>query len=97
MRREDLAGALDVLPDLSSPIRQAAMATGTDGESLSPSVSPNREIGRNSVALGAINRATVGDTGLPENKGENAIFSEKSASDSQSAQCSNLRYLIRCG
>jgi len=95
VRREDLAGALDTLPDISTPIRKPMIATGTD--CLSLPLSPKGEIRRNSVALGAINRATVGDTGLPENKGENAIFSEKSASDSQSAQCSNLRYLIRCG
>jgi integrase len=41
MRREDLAGALDTLPDLSS-VPKTAMATGTDGGgiSLSASLSP---------------------------------------------------------
>jgi integrase len=53
LRREDLAGALDTLPDLSST-RQAAMMTGTDGGeiSLSPSLSPNGEIRRNSAQSG---------------------------------------------
>jgi integrase len=31
MRRDDLAGALDVLPDLDTPQRQRAVATGTHG------------------------------------------------------------------
>ncbi|MGD0463681.1 MAG: hypothetical protein ABSB74_14440 [Tepidisphaeraceae bacterium] len=41
LRRENLAEALDTLPDLSST-RQAAVATGTDGNSLAPSLSPQR-------------------------------------------------------
>jgi len=45
LRREDLAGALDTLPDLSTT-RQVAVATGTDGrKDLSLHLSPNSAIG----------------------------------------------------
>ena len=51
LRREDLAGALDVLPDVSST-RQVAMMTGTDGasvgdkNSVSPPLSPHGDFQR---------------------------------------------------
>jgi hypothetical protein len=55
LRREDLAGALDTLPDLSAQ-RQVAVMTGTNGaESLSPSLSPNRE-----------NQRTTANNGTPD-------------------------------
>jgi len=80
LRREDLAGALDVLPDLSSPIRQAALATGTDGKQadnfVSPSLSLNGEIGRNPVAFGAINSGLLATDGTSGKINRNSSFPE---------------------
>ncbi len=49
MRRSDLSGALDALPNLSRPRRERAQSTGTDGEaaaSMSPCTSsPGAESG----------------------------------------------------
>ena len=51
----NLSSALEVLPDLSVPIREAAKATGTDGgrvadeKSLSPGLSPNGKFCRSST------------------------------------------------
>jgi len=63
LRRDDMADALMTLPDLSGPIRQSAVATGTDGKSLisslSPGLSPNHEIGRIPAQRGAMNSANV--------------------------------------
>jgi hypothetical protein len=63
--RGELGKALNVLPNLSAPIRQTAVATGTDGKSesnrLSPDLSPEGEVGRSSVQSGGVN--TVQDEG----------------------------------
>ncbi len=75
LRREDLAGALTTLPDLSSD-RQTARATGTDGgeNSLSPSLSPNGEIRRNSAHSGAMKSVKMENAGFAENSGEKYDF-----------------------
>lgn len=79
LRRDDLAAALDTLPDLSGPVRQVAKATGTDDVKtlltvLSPSLSPNGAIQRNSAQSGAMNVVNGEDTGFIENTGKNAVF-----------------------
>ena len=77
LRREDLAGALDVLPDLSTA-RQATVMTGTnDGEiSLSPSLSPNGAIQRNSTQSGAMKTDGVRLQESPGNLAESRGFPE---------------------
>ncbi len=56
--RGELGKALNVLPDLSTPIRQSAVATGTDEISasirLSPDLSPEGEAGKTLVQPGAV-------------------------------------------
>jgi len=80
LRREDLAGALTVLPDLSQPARQIAVATGTDGNhnvaiSLSPSLSPAGAFPRSLVESCGANIANVASEGMPANTGENPCLS----------------------
>jgi hypothetical protein len=56
LRRDDLATALDSLPDLSAPIRQAALATGTNGPiHLSPDLSLSSEADKSLVQSDAVN------------------------------------------
>ena len=99
MRREDLAGALDALPDLSGPLRQVDVATGTDGKAaaafVSPSVSLNGDMGRNLVALGAIKSAVVGDTGMTENRGKTAVFPMETAKAGVGFEPTNNGFAIR--
>jgi len=65
----NLTSALNVLPDLSAPTRQAAAATGTDGKSaqnrLSPDLSLSGEFPRSSVQSGEVKSDTVPSRGTP--------------------------------
>ena len=67
LRREDLAGAIGTLPDLSSA-RQIAVATGTDYNKhniatlRAASLSPNHAIQRNSAHLGAQTGESLADS-----------------------------------
>ena len=85
--RGELGKALDVLPNLSSPTRQAAIATGTDGKSavnrLSPDLSLDGEFRRSPVQSSAVN-AVDGEAhceiekpskneGFPQKNGEAGI------------------------
>jgi len=79
LRREDLAGALATLPDLSST-RQAAIATGTDDarilrQDLSLHLSPNSEIRLNSVESSAIESDGATSDETSENTRKNTGFS----------------------
>ncbi len=82
LRREDLAGALDALPDLSSA-RQAAMRTGTDGEniSLSPSLPPNREFQRTTANTGGVKSDRVASRESLGNTVQNTGFSESNSTN----------------
>ena len=74
----NLASALDVLPDLSAPTRQAAAATGTDGKSaqnrLSPDLSLGGEIQRSSVQSGEVKSDAVRSRGAPGKAERNPGF-----------------------
>jgi integrase len=78
LRRDDLAAALDVLPNLSGPLRQAAMATGTDGKPLqnrlSPDLSLEGEIQRTSVKSGGVKGMTTAGSDLPGKTREKPVF-----------------------
>jgi hypothetical protein len=77
LRQEDLAGALDMLPDLSSA-RQAAIATGTDGREtpLSPSLPPKGGIRCNSTQLSANETERTGSDESTGKAEENSTFSD---------------------
>jgi hypothetical protein len=78
LRRDDLAAALDVLPNLSGPLRQAAMATGTDGKPLqnrlSPDLSLEGEIQRTSVKSDGVKGMTTAGSDLPSKTREKPMF-----------------------
>ncbi|MGD0138497.1 MAG: tyrosine-type recombinase/integrase [Tepidisphaeraceae bacterium] len=75
LRREDLAGALEVLPDLSST-RRVAVATGTDGrEDLSPYLSPGGEIRFNPIESSTIEMAHGASDESLGKSDENPAFS----------------------
>jgi integrase len=80
LRRDDLADALKTLPDLNSPRRQVAVATGTYGESpeksLSLRLSPNRAIQCNPVQLGAINSDSLANEESPGKISGNIGFTD---------------------
>jgi hypothetical protein len=73
LRREDLAGALDTLPDLSST-RQAAVVTGTDNRNIhsSPNSSPNREHRGTTANTGGLKNDAVRSSPLAGITGKNS-------------------------
>ena len=77
LRREDLAGALNTLPDLSST-RQVAVATGTDPTpiSLAPGLSLKPEISVHGAESGGIETDAVVSSAAVENDSENSGFSD---------------------
>jgi len=87
LRREDLAGALDTLPNLSNT-RHVAVMTGTDGGEicLSPSLSPNVKIGSTPSHALALDAGNVADSDSSGIIGENADFPGNSASFGSIAQ-----------
>jgi integrase len=82
LRRDDLAAALDVLPNLSGPLRQAAMATGTDGKplqtrlspDLSPDLSLGSEIQHTSVESGGMIGMTTASSDSPGKTRKKPVF-----------------------
>jgi integrase len=96
LRREDLAGALDTLPDLSST-RQAAAMTGTDavatgGEnSMSPHMSPHGDFPRPDAPRSAQLAGAVVNSGSPGIMQENADF------PSDSAHCGSIAQRLEQG
>ena len=70
----NLASALDALPDLSGPVRQVTVATGTDGPqvvgiSLSPGLSPGGGIRKSPMESGGANGDGSAQEKTPGNKG----------------------------
>jgi len=74
----NMASALDVLPDLSAPTRQAAAATGTDGKSaqnrLSPDLSLKGDFRRSSVESGEVKSDAITSTVTPDKTEGNQGF-----------------------
>jgi len=87
LRREDLAGALDTLPDLSNT-RQTIIATGTDAVpiSLAPSLSPRGDFPRPDATSCVQMSGEVADSESSGIIGENAGFTGNSASFGSIAQ-----------
>jgi hypothetical protein len=83
LRREDLAGALDTLPDLNST-RQVATMTGTDSSAII--MSPPRATERPSAPLEDIESANVVESGLPGKMREGADFRGELALNGSIAQ-----------
>jgi hypothetical protein len=81
LRREDLAGALNPLPDLSSP-RKAAILTGTDGPEnrLSPDLSLDSEFRHISVESSEAKTDQVRSEESLGNTEENGGFLEQNVS-----------------
>jgi hypothetical protein len=76
LHNNDLAAALETLPDLSEPVRLVASATGTDNisavaYSVSSSLSPNSTVQRNAAHFGAINCAIGEDAGSTTKQAKN--------------------------
>ncbi len=78
LRRDDLAAALNVLPNLSGPARQAALAMGTDGKPiqnrLSPDLSLGGEIQRSSVESGGVKGTVTANGDSPDKTRGKPVF-----------------------
>jgi hypothetical protein len=87
LRREDLAGALSCLPELSTT-QQNAFMTGTDGQAnfLSPSLSPTGEFNRIPANAGEANSTPVGSPESLDSSGNFAAFPANLAESEHVAQ-----------
>jgi integrase len=95
LRRDDLAEALTTLPDFSSPARQVAVATGTDGKSLSPSLSPDGAIQRNPCTIGANNLRVSAGEEVEQKPLKIEDFAQKQNDSNRSSVGQSSGFLIR--
>ena len=65
VRREDLAGALDALPENSMPAKQAQLAMGTDNKCVTALVTKRRNSLENGAQSSAMNSTPFADDETP--------------------------------
>jgi integrase len=97
LRKDDMADALDSLPDLSAPQQQIQRATGTADigpKKMSPRMSPTSGIQWNAAHSGAQKAASVEHAGFPGRIDENTAFTAVKSSHlgvAESADATDLK------